>query len=978
MASRRPAPPALPLLALLLCAGARLAGAVYSIAPSSAQPSWSGIGASFTGASAKLVRDYAEPWRTQLLDFLFSPSGAPSTYQSFRGAALTILRLEVGGDANSDGGGSAPSHMHSASDAPTAARGWAWWLASEAAKRNPGVKVMLVPVAWPAFLRGGNPTATDPFSDPGTAAAYVGSYASLFQAQSGAAVGYVGLWASDAADVSALPQMVEYAVELRGALDAAGLTSTKIVCADSSADWNCLAAIDPSSTSYNARLAAVVGVVGNAGRPGVVPSSVPEATPLWVTSMYNTYVGRPQPSMAYGAIAASNEWIETVVNASLMGSARLPTAFIYAFGATGTGYGLGPNWRLGIVEADQPWSGNFYPTVVTWAIAAVNQFVPSDGTYKLNPVGSGTGTLDNGGYYASFWSPIALEFVVIAQKFYAIEGWVRDVSDESANFMLTGELKAHATEVDVWRSCFSTYKDNSDWQIFHHVGTVPVSGNSFSVDLQAGCLYSISGRRVGSFNPSNGCLALNCEAVPPPPTPMGSQNLSFTDADSCPTVLGPGRLLVDVNGAFECTTDDPVLGPALRQTASGKPISPFGDTRPHSLTGDLDATDNSIAVDMAISSGQKAMIGARVSPGTFAANSPDDLNRARGFWLVLAPGPGALAWSVVHALDDSTFNGAPALSGSVATAGDLSGQWFRAKLALRGTRAVGSVVVGGSATLLFNTDASLMRASGFVGIGTGDFVAGGASFRNLAVSGETTICDAAPAQGQAVTVEMCSDGAAGQVFTFVRPPGGLDASAFSYSVFASLDASGEDCGTKMSTGDNATQRALTCAANFSATAPGGGACACAGWNGNGYPKGDFTDLARDDSVSLFVLQPPPMQVALAANLSLCLSLGGPDPGNPLVVVDACADASAPPPEQLWYFERSIQDGVLLSGPMRNVKAGASNAVDFADFSVQVGGRVMVDGWNKGSNQVLWHPFPSMTGIIRAVQMGVCLGACRSL
>src|SRR6266571_2129842 len=51
-----------------------------------------GIGAVSAGASSRLLIDYPEPYRSQILDYLFKPN---------YGAALQHLKVEIGGDANS-------------------------------------------------------------------------------------------------------------------------------------------------------------------------------------------------------------------------------------------------------------------------------------------------------------------------------------------------------------------------------------------------------------------------------------------------------------------------------------------------------------------------------------------------------------------------------------------------------------------------------------------------------------------------------------------------------------------------------------------------------------------------------------------------------------------------------------------------------------------------------------------------------------
>jgi galactosylceramidase len=59
-----------------------------------------GFGALSAGASSRLLYDYPEPQRSEILDFLFKPGF---------GASLQHLKMEIGGDVNSTDG-SEPSH----------------------------------------------------------------------------------------------------------------------------------------------------------------------------------------------------------------------------------------------------------------------------------------------------------------------------------------------------------------------------------------------------------------------------------------------------------------------------------------------------------------------------------------------------------------------------------------------------------------------------------------------------------------------------------------------------------------------------------------------------------------------------------------------------------------------------------------------------------------------------------------------------
>src|SRR6516165_7803370 len=65
-----------------------------------------GIGALSAGASSKLLIDYPEPQRSQILDLLFKPG---------YGASLQHLKVEIGGGINSTDGAE-PAHQLTRND----------------------------------------------------------------------------------------------------------------------------------------------------------------------------------------------------------------------------------------------------------------------------------------------------------------------------------------------------------------------------------------------------------------------------------------------------------------------------------------------------------------------------------------------------------------------------------------------------------------------------------------------------------------------------------------------------------------------------------------------------------------------------------------------------------------------------------------------------------------------------------------------
>ena len=97
------------------------------------------------GASSRLLIDYPEPYRSQILDYLFKPG---------YGAALQHLKVEIGADVNSTDG-SEPSHMRHRSDHDYN-RGYEWWLMEEAHRRNPNIILDALPWGAPGWIGGGH------------------------------------------------------------------------------------------------------------------------------------------------------------------------------------------------------------------------------------------------------------------------------------------------------------------------------------------------------------------------------------------------------------------------------------------------------------------------------------------------------------------------------------------------------------------------------------------------------------------------------------------------------------------------------------------------------------------------------------------------------------------------------------------------------------------------------------------------------
>src|SRR3954463_7147705 len=124
---------------------ARAATTTVTVDGSQGGRTFDGIGAiSGGGGNSRLLRDYPAAQQWQILDYLFKPG---------YGAGLQMLKLEIGGDANSTDG-SEPSIEHTRGQVNCDA-GYEFWLGEQAKARNPNIKLYGLAWAAPGWINGG-------------------------------------------------------------------------------------------------------------------------------------------------------------------------------------------------------------------------------------------------------------------------------------------------------------------------------------------------------------------------------------------------------------------------------------------------------------------------------------------------------------------------------------------------------------------------------------------------------------------------------------------------------------------------------------------------------------------------------------------------------------------------------------------------------------------------------------------------------
>ncbi len=177
-----------------------------------------GIGALSAGASSRLLIDYPEPQRSQILDFLFKPK---------YGASLQHLKVEIGGDVDSTDG-TEPSIARSREEflhpkPEYFQRGYEWWLMKEAKKRNPRIVFDILQWGAPAWIGNGKFYSQDN-------ADFIAAFILGAKQHHDLDISYCGIW-------NEKPYDIGWIKLLRKTLDRSGLECVKVVAADEINQW---------------------------------------------------------------------------------------------------------------------------------------------------------------------------------------------------------------------------------------------------------------------------------------------------------------------------------------------------------------------------------------------------------------------------------------------------------------------------------------------------------------------------------------------------------------------------------------------------------------------------------------------------------------------------------------------------------------------------------------------------------------------
>jgi Glycosyl hydrolase family 59. len=425
--------------------GSAIFGQTVTISGTGTGRLFEGVGAvSGGGATSVLLKDYPEPQRSQILDFLFKPKF---------GASMNTLFFEIGGDCNSTQGSEA-SHMHTASDL-NCQRGYEWWLIKQAKTRNPSLT--LDGVAWgcPGWVGGGNFWSTDMQN-------YYVKWIQGLKSTYGITLDAIGCRNESGTNYT-------FPVQFKALLTSNGLT-TKLHGFDNwgAGKWDFVNQFSSNTALANA-IDALSAHTTNDGSEVVPAAAINTGKPIWDTEEHAYYAGY-----------TCEQAIAHDVCANYVSNSKVTkTLFWYLIEAY---YSVEQFTNQTSAAANQPWSGHYQINPGLWGYAHFNQF--ADLTWSF--IDNACGKLSGGGTYVTLKSPGNTDFSVIIET--------QGVSaTQTLNFTISGGLPT-TKPLCVWMS-------NATNQFVKQTDITPANG-AFSISVAGNSIYSIStttGQQKGSI-----------------------------------------------------------------------------------------------------------------------------------------------------------------------------------------------------------------------------------------------------------------------------------------------------------------------------------------------------------------------------------------------------------------------------------------------------------------------------------------------
>jgi hypothetical protein len=577
------------------------------------------------GGNSALLMDYPEPQRSDILDFLFKPG---------YGANVQLLKVEIGGDADSTCGAEA-SHEHTKGTV-LCDSGYEWWLMQQAKARNPNI--VLYACAWgePGWI-------TDFWSQDSID--YHMDYLNCAK-QNGLDIDYMGGWNESGYDAN-------WFVKMQAAMSAAGFR-TKMACADDTGSWGVADDIMKSGA-----FKAACGIIGvhyvcggdgsNATTCDNNANAIATGLPLWQSESGSQDYNQGAP-----------QWARTINRQYIDG--QMTATFhwpIVAANPKGLGQGAGNCTTVGLMVADTPWSGSYRVGSQAWVLAHTTQFAdPGTWQYIDKSVGYLGGDRNNGSY-VTLKSKTGGDYSVVIET--AVDGGGGPSGPQTIAFSVTGGLSP--ADVHVW----ATHLQSTDaGEQFVHAADVTPQGGQFWLTLQPNYIYTISTRTT----------ACKTAAQPAPPAPFA---LPHTESFEAPLQVGQkAPFFGDESGAFQvapCTGGR--TGQCYRQMDPSAPslifFNPGNTGTAYALVGGDDWGDYTVSVDVLLE-----------SPGS--ADVIGRFTNWNGYWFSVSD---TGSWQIVD--NGSVMPNKPRVLASGAGPALGTNAWHTLSFRLKGSSLTGSV-----------------------------------------------------------------------------------------------------------------------------------------------------------------------------------------------------------------------------------------------------------------------------------------------
>ncbi|HEY1788953.1 MAG TPA: hypothetical protein VGJ73_12390, partial [Verrucomicrobiae bacterium] len=408
-----------------------------------------GIGAASAGASSRLLIDYPEPERSQILDYLFKPG---------YGASLQHLKVEIGGGVNSTDGTEPSFEMTRGSLNFT--RGYEWWLMQQARMRNPNI--ILDCLAWgaPGWIGNGNYYSSDMCN-------YIVSFIEGAQSTYGLNFNFTGT--HNEATVNTTE--TSWIKQLRSTLNANALQSVQLVAADEwGGTWNIV-----TNTScgllYDTVLSNDIARVG-AHYPGQTSPAAAQTSGKLLWSSEDGIGGSTWTTATNLARIFNRNYINAKITSTEIWS---PITSYYDILAASDS---------GLMRANTPWSGNYYVAPAIWAAAHTTQFAAPGWTYLG---GNACELLPGGGSIVTLVSTNQSDYSIVVETSDAL-------ASQLVTFRLTNGLSTGP--ITIWETTQSNQ--------FVNVGQVTPSNGTFGCIFQPAAIYSLTtttGQSKGGATP---------------------------------------------------------------------------------------------------------------------------------------------------------------------------------------------------------------------------------------------------------------------------------------------------------------------------------------------------------------------------------------------------------------------------------------------------------------------------------------------